>query len=396
MPTPYTPTKIQKELEKLYSSSKIFVAYMEGIDIAPYSIRFRVTQRDIQESYNSILKDIDRLHSANFQLIYKEYRFKTIGVQKLPSEVVFDTVESILATIDRVDEYARFVKIYDETIARYPTLKPLFIKKPKIILSYRDIWDRLYRVCDYFLANPNPDLYIRELSILGVDTKFIQSYRAILDTLLMHLLDNNSYLESVTQLSHSGFERKYGLRYPLPTVRFRILDSSLYIAGMSDISLPIDQFERLSIDCDMVYIVENQITTLSFPNTPRAIVIFGSGYSVGVLQGVEWLLDREIYYWGDIDSDGFAILSQAREYFPHIESLMMDRATLDRYRELGIQESNNSYKALKNLTDSESELYSDIVGGIYGDRFRLEQERVPFEWVVENIIPNYPVKLSPK
>jgi len=386
MPSPYNTTKIQKEIEKLYSNGKVFVAYIEGIDITPYSIKFRVKQRDIQEGYSSILKDIDRLQRAKFQLIYKEYKFKTIGIQKLPSEVVFDTIESILSTIDRVDEYAKFVKIYDETIARYPTLKPLFIKKPKLILSYSDIWDRLYRVCDYFLANPKPDLYIRELSIVGVDTKFVQTNRAILDILLTHILDEKHYDESITQLSNSGFEKKYGLRYPLPIVRFRILDSSLYIGGMSDISLPVDQFEKLSIDCDRVYIVENQITTLSFPNLPKSIVVFGSGYSVGVLRDTRWLQDREIYYWGDIDSDGFAILSLAREYFSHIVSFLMDSDTIDRYRELGIQESNNSHKDLKNLTDDEQKLYRDIVGGIYGDRFRLEQERIPFGWVLERLI----------
>ena len=386
MPTPYTLNKIQKELERLYSSGKIFIAYMEGGDITPYSIRFRVKQKEIQENYSSILKDIQRLQRAKLPLVYREYQFKAIGLQRLPSEVLFETVDSMLSTIDRIDEYYQFVKIYDETVARYPTLKPLFLKQPRLILKHQDVWSRLYLVCGYFLAYPLPAIYIRELSIVGVDTKFIERHRSILDMMLIYLLDTSCYDSDIIQLSNGGFERKYGLRYPQPLVRFRILDSSLYIAGMSDISLPLDQFAKLHLDCDSVYIVENQITTLSFPDLPKSIVIFGSGYSVGVLVEARWLQDREIYYWGDIDSDGFAILSQMRSHLPHTISLLMDKETLERHIELNVPESNNTHKSLPNLTHTERVVYQSIVDGDYGDSFRLEQERIPFEWVLQRIL----------
>jgi hypothetical protein len=46
------------------------------------------------------------------------------------------------------------------------------------------------------------------------------------------------------------------------------------------------------------------------------------------LEASRWLNDRAIHYWGDIDTHGFAILDQPRGHFAHVESFLMDRATL--------------------------------------------------------------------
>ena len=60
----------------------------------------------------------------------------------------------------------------------------------------------------------------------------------------------------------------------------------------------------------------------------ESMVIMGLGYSVDVLQEVKLLHDIAIYYWGDIDTDGFAILNRLRKYFPQTQSILMDEPTL--------------------------------------------------------------------
>src|SRR5690606_40331483 len=64
-----------------------------------------------------------------------------------------------------------------------------------------------------------------------------------------------------------------------------------------------------------------------------ALPIFGSGYGVSNLREVEWLLHVEMLYWGDIDVQGFEILSQLRQYFPHTQSVLMDSDTFDEFFE---------------------------------------------------------------
>jgi hypothetical protein len=50
------------------------------------------------------------------------------------------------------------------------------------------------------------------------------------------------------------------------------------------------------------------------------------------LAGVDWLREKELYYWGDIDTHGFHILDLMRSRFAHAKSLMRDRETLLEHR----------------------------------------------------------------
>jgi hypothetical protein len=108
----------------------------------------------------------------------------------------------------------------------------------------------------------------------------------------------------------------------------------------------------------------------------KTIAIFGSGYSVYNLKNVEWFKDIELLYWGDIDVQGFEILSQFRGYFSHTKSVLMDKTTFDTFFE---EDSGTQTKVTTrlNLTDLEQELY-DI---LKTNNWRLEQEKIPFDYV---------------
>ena len=79
---------------------------------------------------------------------------------------------------------------------------------------------------------------------------------------------------------------------------------------------------------DRVFITENEINGLAFPDVPGSLVIFGLGYGLDRLSEVSWLHRREVHYWGDIDTYGFHILDRLRALFPAARSFLMDRETL--------------------------------------------------------------------
>lgn len=381
--------EILLKLHKFYDSGKVFTSYVNDEDLFPLVMKLKsLKQSDIQRDYQRILKEIDELKEFKKYLVYREFSFRTIGTQNLPVEVVFKDRDGFLSFIDKEREFEEFIKQYEKVVQKYKRLKELLTCKPKIILQNVHHWDKLLDICDFFVKSPKPNIYIRELAISNIDTKFIENNRVILDILLSHILDKNSFDASVQSMSNYGFERKYGLKYQLPTVRFRILDEEMLLSNLSDISLPIDQFESLHVACNTVFIVENQITTLSFPKMKNSIVIFGSGYSVGVLKNVEWLKSKNIYYWGDIDKDGFAILSQARGYFSHITSLFMDTEVIELFRQFSVKDEKNrasTKKSLKNLSEEENILYERLLDGFYEEDFRLEQERIPFDYICETL-----------
>jgi hypothetical protein len=107
-------------------------------------------------------------------------------------------------------------------------------------------------------------------------------------------------------------------------------------------------------------------------------VIFGRGYAVPTLESLAWLADIRLFYWGDIDTHGFAILDRLRRRFPHATPMLMDRATLLAHRSQWVTEPNQAVAPLDLLDPEEGRLYQDLIADVFGPAIRLEQERVRF------------------
>jgi len=116
-------------------------------------------------------------------------------------------------------------------------------------------------------------------------------------------------------------------------------------------------------------------------------VIFGAGYGFDMLADMDWLARCPIYYWGDIDTHGFAILDQLRARFAQVESFLMDRATLLAFESQWGEESAPTLRDLPRLTQPEQALYDDLRDNRLRKNLRLEQERIGFEWV-KAALPN--------
>lgn len=383
----YDVKEIEKKALKLYSSGEIFISFMQNKSLFPHTIKLKKpTQKILLDNLGNILGEMNKLKNLGLSLEYKEFDFKRMGLQNLPVSLIFMSEEEFLKYLKKSVEFELYKMAYTKSVKMFESLRELFLDKPNLLLQNLVILDELLEVCSFLQKNPKPNLYIRELSIRGIDTKFIQKNRAVIDMFLQTILDDNSYDKSLERLSENGFEKKYGFKFEEPLIRFRILDKSLYICGLSDMSLPLSEFKKLQIESKNIFIVENKITTLSFPNIPSSIVIFGKGYGVSILKNVSWMGDKNIFYWGDIDMDGFAILSQVKGYFPKTKSLMMNREVLETFKGMAISSTQKSYKNLEFLNDEERLLYERLHKDFYKENFRLEQEKIPFEYIISRVI----------
>jgi hypothetical protein len=121
---------------------------------------------------------------------------------------------------------------------------------------------------------------------------------------------------------------KFGLKFltkQYQTDFFRELMILLFqLANLKNWNLPIRK----------VLVVENKTTlytTLTLPKMNDTIAIFGSGFSVFNLKNVRWFDNLKLLYWGDIDVQGFEILSQFRTYFPQTKSVLMDKHAFEKF-----------------------------------------------------------------
>jgi hypothetical protein len=222
-------------------------------------------------------------------------------------------------------------------------------------------------------------VYIRQLELPCVDTKFIESHKKVLGELLDEVLPAGQINSDARGVS--GFEQRYGFLNKPAQIRFRLLDSALYIQGLSDLQIPVTDFAKLTLPVQRIVITENEINGLALPNMPGAMVIFGLGYGLDSLKQADWMADKTIHYWGDLDTHGFAMLDQLRSYFPQTQSLLMDRATLLAHEPLWGEEPKPTRKQLSRLTDHEQALYEDLCLDRLAPALRLEQERIGFEHV---------------
>ena len=379
------PDTLRQKALRLYERGRIQRAYLENDDtLFPLRLALKKPgEKVIRNRFDAVRKEVKALENAGLPLEYKTFRFASLGEQRLPVTVVFETRDAYLKMLELKEAFERFQKESALLLDAFYELKPLLVKKPKLIETYTGDWERIVSVCRYLVQHPKPDIYLRQLPVEGVDTKFVESHKKVLDLLLTRLLPETAYDTGIDSLVSGGFERKYGFRTPQPTVRFRLLDPASFIAGLDDITLPAKTFASLTPEVETVFVIENLATFLAFPTYPRGMVIFGSGYGARYLSKAQWMKQKRLYYWGDLDSHGFAILSHFRQAFTNVRSLMMDHRTAERFAHLSVTEPEGKRfpGTADALTQDETTLFEEL----RQKHFRLEQERIPYTYVEETI-----------
>ena len=246
-------------------------------------------------------------------------------------------------------------------------------------LDHAADWARVLSVLGWFKEHPRSSLYLRQLDIEGVDTKFIETRKPLLTELLDIVL--RRVADPQDGVSAQTFEQSYGLRSRPPIIRFRVLDESLAIGSLLDIATPAAQFASLRIPAKRVFITENEVNGLALPSVAESIVVFGLGYGLDLLSQALWMRECDIHYWGDLDTHGFAMLDKLRAAFPAARSLLMDRETLLTHRPLWGREEVPFRGALTRLKPNERELFDALTQNLFGQGIRLEQERISFRHV---------------
>lgn len=373
-----TPKEIKDKTERKY------ISFLQSlVEQRPFEkLVIRGDKSYTKSSLSEFEKEIQQIHSHSkekkgfgYSLDVQKVKTKYLGVQDLPSSIYFDHEKDFLKFLDKENEVDSFKSSVDIILREFPELKDWIIKNPKKVIDNAGEWQNILKVCQYFKQNPKPNFYIRELPI-KVHTKFIERNKSIIRELLDVLISEHIKSEE------KEFENRFNLKYAEPQIRFKVLDKTIsdrFFSGIDDIAIPVSQFEKLNLPLKKVLVVENKTTlytTLTLPRMNDIIAIFGSGFKVSSLKNVRWFDNLELLYWGDIDVQGFEILSQFRSHFPHTKSVLMDKQSFDEFFEDDNGTPTNISTRL-NLTDEEQQLY-DI---LKTNNWRLEQEKISLEYV---------------
>jgi hypothetical protein len=375
-----TPQDIRAKALRHWSSYAYHRNCLSGAPWQAFDMPFgKLGGRELLNEFANIGKSLHELQASakttlgyGYRIDFEPVAHRQLGEQHLPSRIYFETEQDFLRFIGKLREATQFKQLAQQTFERHPTLAEVLHGKPRWLLDNLAVWNKLLSVAAWLIAHPRPDIFIRQIDLPGIDSKFIEQHKTQLTVLLDALLP-----PSTIEREAKSFEQRYGLRFDQHLIRFRLLDPSIALAGLTDLTLPLEDFSRLDLPLEYVFITENKVNGLAFPASPGSMVIFLLGYSVVSLAEVSWLKTKRIIYWGDLDTHGFEMLSRFREKFPHVESMLMDSTTLAENRTMCVTEASPVKEIPTFLTDAERATFSALLSPD-GIALRLEQERIPF------------------
>lgn len=372
MSAPVTPSDLRRRAQALYRrDARAWAADAEAapvIDLPLHPPTQAAVLADLAGAIAWVGEWREESRVASLEVTWTTRRWSSAGVQQVPERVRVTGADAIAELSGETDAFRRMrTRCY--TLRRDLTdagadpaaIIPVLTRHAGTVAALPGAdFAVLSDVVEWLMANPVSGRRPRELPIRGIDTKWLGSHRSLVEALV----------------GVATGEAGLGLSTSQSTVRIRALDPDLAIGGLDDLAAPAPALAALDIAPATVVIIENLETFLALPPISGAVAIHGSGYAAVRAADFPWVRVARVLYWGDLDSDGFAILDQVRAAGLEVASVLMGAATLEAYRDLWVPDPKPVTRALEHLDAGEAEALAALREHGWP---RLEQERIPWE-----------------
>lgn len=370
-----TADDVRARVARRWSDGSLLRSYARGEELLPVEVPLGGPRAsEIGERMAEVQEWIAGLEAGSragrYALEYRDVGGRSFGRNRLPARAVVSEFEQAWRLLGAREEVARFVALVESSPAG--PVREWALARPLRALEHAAEWRQVLAAHRWLDDARGSGRYLRQIDAPGVDTKFVERRRGLLGELLG------------VSGSAAGFLRELGLRGRQEHVRMR-LAPGVRPLPVSELAVRVEELAALDLPIDTVVVAENEITYLTLPVPAGGAVVWGAGFDVERLGRWPVLQGADAYYWGDLDTHGFAILDRLRAHLPRVRSFLMDDATLLAHRERWGQEAAPTRAALGRLTAAESAVYDDLVSDRHGERVRLEQERVDWAWATDRL-----------
>lgn len=129
-----------------------------------------------------------------------------------------------------------------------------------------------------------------------------------------------------------------------------------------------------------IWLVENETNLYLLPRRKEALAVFSRGYAMEGLKEIPLFRQTRLFYWGDLDEDGFIMLNRMRWHYPKLKSVFMGESTLINHAaEFDRQPAN--YKTAANSLDLLTPTEKAAFNILKHHNGRLEQERIRQDYI---------------
>ena len=377
------PQEIRLRLIRQWENPKYRVERILG-DRLPEAIKIREpSPKEINEGGGEVNLEVGKIIAEwksipGVLLRTEPKKYKTLELEQLPESWIISSLQ----------EWAEACQ-NEEISNQILTLKSLLEITPPLyhefLVRKKHFWCKLEKPIDSMLVAVEvaeslsrgccDGAPLRSYPVAGhVGTKFIEDHKDLITSLLDLRYDGEVRAIGLDKFLNTASE---GSRWAL-LVDFN--SNTLPIQKMrvrtSDLILPFTTAKT-------VLIIENEQCLHLLPPLEDTLIISGAGIDLG-WTSAEWLKERTVYYWGDIDTWGLSMLSTVRKNLPKVHAALM---TLDLVEQFHAQttkeEKNYPGISLEHLTEKEHRLFTFLKS----NNLRLEQEFLSKD-VVWNALKN--------
>lgn len=343
-----------------------------GEQFHPITLRGGKSKPDNAVDLHNAIKHFQKLERSNetsgWKVEWEDWSSKRLGKQRWPKHVQIISEVDFLFLLDKQQEVEKFRHQLHKLLEWQPLLRQWIAVRPFLILEHMDSWSGIEKAVDYFLANNVEGDYLRALPI-QVHTKFIEGLKNVIYSIL-RFLEPKRFGDA-----KKDFEDALGLRRKPYFFRVRWLDKAKAIeltSGMEILALPYDLLRQQQWNIERVIMVENETNLYLIPKATSTLAIFTSGKALHLLNEIRFLEQAEIFYWGDMDEDGFEMLHSIRDYYPNVKSIFMDYHTVEEHKKELDEKRFRKDRKILTLLPSEQAAYEYLAGS---DQW-LEQEKL--------------------
>lgn len=140
-----------------------------------------------------------------------------------------------------------------------------------------------------------------------------------------------------------------------------------------------ERFSFQNLDLKFTLVVENKQSFMALTKALNyaGFLLWGGGWKASALVShLERAAPRPIFYWGDLDKEGYEIYAHLKERLPHLKALCMDMDCLHSFKASSSEKARH-YGPFVNLFENQ-EVYEKVCR----EGLMLEQEKIPINYAL--------------
>ena len=132
---------------------------------------------DLTNRFDAVRAWITGLQQGvGLRIVMRDVNHRVIGNNAVPREIWIDSLQEAFQLIGKGGDAQRFANLVDLTRDRFPQLLPLLERRPLEICELAKEWPVLLDIVAWMQQNPRPGIYLRQIDVPGVHTKYIEAH----------------------------------------------------------------------------------------------------------------------------------------------------------------------------------------------------------------------------